>query len=156
PQHLFQGTVDGTNPISLSNSGVSGYKIFDNKWFQSSIALTYRVPRVEGLKLKGMFSYDYEVSDNKFFQKAYNQYTYDAASGSYNTFVQNSPSTITRQYYSLPSMLSQVSLNYNHVFATDHSVDALVLYEESTRSSDNFYATRQLSLPVDQLLAGDA
>jgi len=156
PGHLFQGSVDGTNPISLSHSNISGYKIYDNKWFQSSIALTYRIPYVQGLNIKGMYSYDYKVSDNKFYQRSYNQYTYNTATDSYNTFIQNSPNTITRQFYSLPSSLSQLSLNYDHTFKGAHSVNALVLFEQSTRSADNFYATRELSLPVDQLLAGDA
>lgn len=156
PAHLFQGSVDGTNPISLSRSDISGYKIANNKWFQSSIALTYKVPYIEGLNLKGLYSYDYKQTDNKNFQKVYNQYTYNNATDTYNKFIQNSPNTITREYYSLPSSLTQLSLNYSHTFAAIHSVDALVLYEQSTRSSDNFYATRQLSLPVDQLLAGNA
>lgn len=156
PAHLFQGTVDGTNPISLSRSDVNGYKIWNKKWFQSSLAVTYRIPYVEGLNLKGLYSYDYNIVENKFFQKSYNQYTYNSATETYNKFIQNSPNTITREFYSLPSSLSQLSLNYSHTFAAIHSVDALVLYEQSTRSSDNFYATRQLSLPVDQLLAGNA
>lgn len=156
PAHLFQGSVDGTNPISLSRSDISGYKIYNNKWFQSSISLTYKIPFIEGLNLKGLYSYDYQVRDNKFFQKTYNQYTYDNASKTYNKFVQNSPTSITREYYSLPASLSQLSLNYSHTFAGIHNVDALVLLEQSTRSSDNFYATRQLSLAVDQLLAGNA
>ena len=156
PERLFQGSVDGTNPIALSSSSTSGYKIFNNKWFQSSIAITYKIPYIEGLRLKGMYSYDYEESDNKFYQKEYNQYTYNNATGAYNKFVQNSPSSLTRQYYSKPSTLNQLSLNYSHIFKGIHNVDALVLYEQSTRGGDNFYATRQLSLPVDQLLAGDA
>jgi len=156
PAHLFQGTVDGTNPISLSHSDISGYKIYNNKIFQSSIALTYKLPFIEGLNLKGFYSYDYQVKDNKFYQKQFNQYTYDQASNTYNKSVQNSPSSISREFFSIPNSLSQVSLNYSHVFGGIHNLDALVLLEQSTRSSDNFYGSRQLSLAVDQLLAGNS
>jgi TonB-linked SusC/RagA family outer membrane protein len=156
PAYPFQGSVDGTNPISLGSSSLTGYKAFNNRWFQSSIALTYKIPFVEGLSAKGLYSYDYKVADNKFYQKEYSQYTYNAATGTYNKFTQNAPSTITRQFYQVPSSLSQLSLNYDHTFNGTHNVNALVLYEESVRQSDNFNGSRQLSLPVDQLFAGNA
>ncbi len=37
-----------------------------------------------------------------------------------------------------------------------HDVSALLLYENSVRSGDNFYAQRELSLAVDQLMAGNS
>lgn len=155
PDRPFQGSVDGTNPISLSNSAMTGYKTYNNRWFQSSINITYKIPYIQGLSARAMYSYDYRVSENKLFQKEYNQYTYDEASDSYTRFVRNSPNSIRREYIARPSMLSQLSLNYDQTFGSHH-VSALALYEESSRQSDNFYGFRQLSLPVDQLLAGNA
>ncbi|MEO6632437.1 MAG: SusC/RagA family TonB-linked outer membrane protein, partial [Mucilaginibacter sp.] len=37
-----------------------------------------------------------------------------------------------------------------------HNVTALLLYEQSSRNADNFFAQRELSLPVDQLIAGNS
>jgi TonB-linked SusC/RagA family outer membrane protein len=156
PSYLLNPNVDGTNPVSLSNKDIVGYKKFTNRWLQSSISLTYDVPFIKGLKAKGLYSYDYNTSDNKLYQKQYNQYTYDAASDSYKTFIQQSPSTLRREYYTRPSTLSQLSLNYDHSFAQVHNISALLLLENSNRQSDNFFAQRELSLPVDQLLAGNS
>src|SRR5699024_8523974 len=104
----------------------------------------------------GMFSYDYKTSDNKFFKKQYSQYTYDESTDAYNPVIKHSPTTLKREYYSKPNTLSEISLKYNHVFSDIHSVNALLLLEHSVYNSDNFYASRQLSLPIDQLLAGNS
>jgi TonB-linked SusC/RagA family outer membrane protein len=156
PKYLQNGQVDGSNPVALSNAAIDGYKVFGNKWFQSSAAITYNIPFVQGLSLKGLYSYDYENSSNKIYQKQYNQYNYDAASDSYNPIAQQSPSSVQREFYEYPNNLQQLSLNYLHTFSGVHNVSALVLYEQSYRSADNFYAYRQLSIPVDQLLAGSS
>ena len=156
PLYLFNPNVDGTNPVSLMNKDIVGYKKFTNRWLQSSISLTYDVPFIKGLKAKGLYSYDYNTSDNKLYQKQYNQYTYDAAADAYKAVIQQSPSTLRREYFSRPNTLSQLSLNYDHKFGESHNISALLLLENSNRQSDNFYAQRELSLPVDQLLAGNS
>ena len=155
PKYLNNGQVDGSNPVAMSNASIDGYKTFANKWFQSSAALTYNIPFVDGLSIKGLYSYDYENSSNKDFQKQYNQYTYDASSNTYNPIVQQAPSTVLREFFEYPDNLQQLSLNYLHGFGA-HNVQALLLYEQSYRSADNFYARRELSIPVDQLLAGNS
>jgi TonB-linked SusC/RagA family outer membrane protein len=157
PDYLSNGKVDGTNPVALSNSDISGYRNINNKWLQSSVSATYNVPFVPGLSAKGLYNYDYYFSSNKIYQKAYNQYTYDAASGKYSDPIANqSPSSVTRQFYEKPNTLMQLSLNYNKAFKSGHNVTGLLLYEESEQKGDNFNAQRQLSLPIDQLGSGNA
>ena len=155
PDYLINTQVDGTNPVAMASKNLTGYKIFNNKWFQSSAALHFQVPNVPGLKANAMFSYDYNNSENKIYQKQYNQYTYNAATQTYNPTIQQSPNSIRREYYARPSTLAQVSLNYDHTFGS-HAISALLLGEQSVRSADNFYASRELSLAVDQLLAGNS
>lgn len=53
---------------------VVGYKTYKSKWFQSSFSLSYDVPWVEGLKLKGLYSYDYIMNDNKEFENTWKSY----------------------------------------------------------------------------------
>lgn len=155
PKYLGN-TLDGSNPVAMSTSDISGYKKFDNKWIQSSFSLTYDLPFMEGLQAKGLYSYDYSMSDNKQYQKAFNLYDYDAATDTYKPTVSQSPSNLNRSFSESPSSLLQLSLNYNHLFNKVHNVSALLLYEESTQSSDNFYAQRELALEVDQLIAGSS
>lgn len=155
PEYLGN-TLDGTNPAAMISSDVSGYKIFNNKWVQSSFSLTYDMPFINGLQAKGLYSYDYNMSDDKQYQKAFNLYNYDAATNTYTPVVSQSPSNLYRSFSENPSSLLQVSLNYNHLFNKVHNVSGLLLYEESTQSGDNFYASRDLTLQVDQLIAGSA
>lgn len=156
PDYLINTQVDGTNPVAMSRKDISGYKRYNNKWFQSSMAAHYDIPFVKGLRANALFSYDFTTSDNKNYQKQYNQYNYDAASQTYKSSVQQSPSSIRREYYARPTTLSQVSLNYDHNFGNTHNISALILFEQSVRKSDNFYSSRELALPVDQLLAGNS
>jgi TonB-linked SusC/RagA family outer membrane protein len=156
PAYLFQPSVDGTNPISLSNEDIAGYKNYLNRWFQSSISLTYDVPFVKGLKAKALYSYDYNNSEGKTFQREYKQYTYNAANDTYNAQLQQSPNRVYNDYFSRPTSLSQISLNYDNVFKQDHSVSALILLENALNQSDNFSAQRDVSLPLDYLFAGNS
>jgi TonB-linked SusC/RagA family outer membrane protein len=156
PAYLNNGEVDGSNPVAMSNADIDGYKQINNKWLQSSVSATYNVPFVQGLSAKGLYNYDYYMSSNKLYQKPYNQYTYDANSNVYTPVANQTPGSLTRQFYEKPTSLMQLSLNYNRAFKGGHNITALALYEESERKGDNFNAQRQLSLPVDQLKAGNA
>jgi len=156
PAYLNNGEVDGSNPVAMANADIDGYKQINNKWLQSSVSATYNVPFVQGLSAKGLYNYDYYMSSNKLYQKPYNQYTYDANSQTYNTIANQTPGSLERQFYEKPSSLMQLSLNYNRAFKGGHNVTALALYEESEQKGDNFNGQRQLSLPVDQLGAGNA
>ncbi|SDQ01402.1 TonB-linked outer membrane protein, SusC/RagA family [Mucilaginibacter sp. OK268] len=156
PAYLNNGEVDGSNPVAMSDANIDGYKQINNKWLQSSVSATYNVPFVQGLSAKGLYNYDYYMSSNKLYQKPYNQYTYDANSQTYNTIANQTPGSLERQFYEKPSSLMQLSLNYNRAFKGGHNVTALALYEESEQKGDNFNGQRQLSLPVDQLGAGNA
>ncbi|HEY4154817.1 MAG TPA: SusC/RagA family TonB-linked outer membrane protein, partial [Puia sp.] len=124
-------------------------------WFQSSADLTYKIPFVQGLSVKGLYSFDFTLNDNKMYPKAYNLYNYNSATDTYTPSLNQSPSTVRREFYEYPTNLEQLSLNYNHSFG-EHNITALLLYEQSVRKADNFYAQRELSIPVDQLLAGNS
>ncbi len=154
--YLNNGQIDGTNPVAMSNADINGYRTFTNRWFQSLATLNYNIPFVEGLSIKGLYSYDYEFANNKIYQKQYNQYSYDASTDTYNPITQQSPSSVRREFYEYPTDLAQLSLSYIRSFNKIHNVTALLLYEQSSRNADNFYALRELSIPVDQLLAGSS
>lgn len=140
-----------------SSIDASGYRNYNNKWFQSAANLTYDVPFVKGLSVKGVFSYDYILNDNKTYQKSYNLYDYDATTGNYIVKnAQQTPSTVRREMYEYPTNLAQVWINYSHTFNNIHNVSGSLIYEQSTRSGDNFYAQRELAIPVDQLFAGNS
>jgi TonB-linked SusC/RagA family outer membrane protein len=143
------------HPLAQADASTSGYQVLASKYFQSSATLTYDVPWVKGLNVKGLYSYDFTQNDNQLYNKAYNLYTYNTTTGAYVVgSVQQSPSTIRKENYQYPASLAQLSLNYAHTFGKVHNVSAFVAYEENTRSGDNFYAQRELSVPVEYLFAG--
>jgi TonB-linked SusC/RagA family outer membrane protein len=151
----FNNVPSNLNGVAHSRSNVNGYITQKNKWFQSSVSLTYDVPGIKGLSLKGLYSYDFRDSGNKIYMKAYNLYNYDASTNTYVPVPQQTPATIRRDYSEFPASLMQASMNYNRQFG-GHNISALLLYERNIRSADNLYAQRELALAVDQLLAGNS
>lgn len=156
PNYLQNGFVDGSNPVAMADASKSGYRKYNNKWFQSAASLEYDVPFIPGLRAKGMFGYDYQILDNKAYKRTYNLYDYDDAADSYKPVTNQSPSTVRREYYTKQSVLTQYSLNYNRTFNNVHNVSALVLYEGQSRKGDNLYAQRELALQLDQISAGNS
>jgi TonB-linked SusC/RagA family outer membrane protein len=145
------------HPVAQSTSDVAGYRIFNNKWFQSSASVNYNVPFVKGLSVRGLYSFDYTLNNNKMFNKIYNTYTYNAATNTYAvTGTQQSPATVRREFYEYPTSLAQLSVSYLHTFWNVHHINAVALYEQSDRKGDNFFAQRELSIPIDQLFTGSS
>lgn len=155
PTKPYHGEIEGDNPISFMDKDISGFKKYNNKWVQPAASLKYDIPGIDGLYVKGLFSYDYYVSSNTFFQKEYTQYRYDEASDTYSTFTRQSPNRIQRQSYFKTQILGQASLNYDKTFDR-HKVNGLLLWEAQKRNSDNFSAQRDLILPLPYLFAGIA
>ena len=155
PQYLWQGSVDGGNPLAYENSSINGYSTQNNKFFNGSLSIDYRVPFIDGLTLRALYSYNDQIQDNKLYQDSYNLYTYDSATQAYTAHLNNSPAFVQRQYYDYPQNTDQLSLNYAHSFGKSN-ISGLLLYEGNEQSADNFEAYRQLAIPVDQIIAGNA
>jgi TonB-linked SusC/RagA family outer membrane protein len=151
----YNNVPSNLNGLAHSRSDVNGYILQKKKWFQSSVSLNYEVPAIKGLSLKGLYSYDFNENNNKTYMKAYNLYNYNASTDVYTPVPQQTPATIRREYYEFPSGLLQASVNYTKQLGA-HNINALLLYERSTRSADNIYAQRELALPVDQLMSGNS
>ena len=150
---FYHGLIEGENPLPMMMKDVCGFRQFNKKFFQSSASLTYEIPGIKGLVLKGLLSYDYTVTDNKLFQKEYDQYRYDAASNTYQKWTRQSPSSLRREYNAKNQVLTQVQLNYNQTFDV-HSVSGMLGWETQQRSGDNFFARRELAFPLEHLFAG--
>jgi TonB-linked SusC/RagA family outer membrane protein len=153
PTRPYHGLIEGDNPISFMDKDIVGFRTFNNKWVQPAASLTYELPWVKGLSLKGLFSYDFYVADNTIYQKEYKQYRYDEASGTYEEFTRQSPNRISRETYSKTQELAQLSLNYSGKF-DKHEVSGLVVWEAQKSKGDNFNAQRDLILQVPYLFAG--
>lgn len=98
-------------------------------------SLSYDVPWVEGLKLKGLYSYDYIMNDNKEFENTWKSYRDN------QVWTRNDPPKVGRTFYSKDNTLWQVQANYSREF-NGHNIDAMLLFEESTYKGDNFNGKR--------------
>ncbi len=156
PYYYFVTMDTGINPLALMNTDYSGYNDNRGNWFQSSMTLTWNLPWVKGLSLKAMYSYDYNMSNNKTYKKAYDLYRYDEATGKYNATLRDAPSSILRAFSEGVKSNYQVSVNYKNSFKNAHNLNALLLFEGNSRKGDNFFAMRELALEVDHLFAGNA
>ncbi|MCD8165427.1 MAG: SusC/RagA family TonB-linked outer membrane protein [Bacteroides sp.] len=136
----YNKTQDGLHPGIITNRELSGYKRNENRIFQGDISLTYDFPWIKGLTAKGLYSYDYYMTSDKSFRKAYNIYEYNESTDQYLSSTMNSPSQVRRSFLEKPNTLLQVSLSYDKIFGKKHSVGALMLYEETVKKADNFYA----------------
>jgi len=145
---------DNMNPAVITNDNEVGSIVNKNKSFTSQLNLTYDIPGISGLSAKALFNVDYSVADNNQIQNTYNLYTYDAVNNLYLPQAVNSPSGITRQYYTNFNTLSQVTLNYAHTFFHDHNISAMATYEQSHNTEDNFYAYEDTVIPVSYLFGG--
>lgn len=155
PDYL-QHVPGSYNPIAMSEKDISGYRKDRTKLFQSSMILSYNIPFIKGLKAKALYNYDYYTWENKHFKKEYTLYEYDQTTDQYNGYKAWSPSVVLRSFRDKITTLFQTSLDYNVKLADKHSINALVLYEETYSEMDNFTASRELSLDaVDQIFAGN-
>lgn len=148
--------VDVNNTVALTDTDVAGYRKKINKYFQSTGILTYDVPYITGLTAKGMFTFDNTINDNSSYKKEYNEYDYNSVTGTYVPTAKNGPTSLERKYKTSETRLWQVSLNYDRIFNAKHSVNALILFEDSHTQADNIRAYRQFSIPLPYLFAGES
>ncbi|MEO6287997.1 MAG: SusC/RagA family TonB-linked outer membrane protein, partial [Dyadobacter sp.] len=120
----------GYNPVALANGALTGYSDEVNKFFQSTFALTYSVPFVPGLKVKGLVAYDSNNYRNKSLSKSYNLYTYDATTDKYTAHAQRNPSRIGNNFSDNNRVTFQGQVFYNTVIAKNHNLGATLVYEQ--------------------------
>lgn len=155
PDYFYKVSAAGNwNVLPLIDSDISGYKKSMKKWFQSTFDLKWDIPFIDGLSLKGVYSYNYNLIDFTKFKKEYSLYTYDAAKDIYNAITKNSPQQIRREMGAENQSLWNISVNYNRTIAENHNINALLLIEQTIRNSDSFYAQRNLSLAFPYLFTG--
>lgn len=157
PDYL-QRSTGVPNVLAISDADISGFVDNNRKMFQSSGTITYDIPGVKGLQLKGLYAYDMTLTDNSTFSKEYNVYEYNGATDTYTPYktVASGQKTNLNRSFGLGQTHSwQVSINYDNTFAKKHHVGALLLYEESHSTGDNLYAYRQFDIPIPYLYAGN-
>ncbi|WP_214225430.1 TonB-dependent receptor [Pedobacter sp. B4-66] len=142
------------NPLALSDRNRTGYAEDVNKFFQSSVALTYNMPFLEGLRVKGLASFDGNNYLGKNLAKSYQLFNYDAATDKYIATDLRNPTSIHNGYIDNNRVSLQAHLLYDKVIATDHKLGITLVYEQrsgwdrnaSLRREYQFYTNDQIDM----------
>ncbi|WP_400262637.1 SusC/RagA family TonB-linked outer membrane protein [Sphingobacterium sp. SG20118] len=125
------------NAVIMSQKDYAGYTEDRNKSFQSSIALTYDVPGIDGLKAIGTVSYDSYNVYNKNVWKNYRIYNEDLTS-----MVFNNP-RIANNIDDAERLVFQGQLNYDRTFAAHHNLSATGVFEMKQYTKKHSYLWRE-------------
>ena len=146
---------DGTyigyyNPLVARDE--SGFMKRDNSYVQTSLNLEYKVPGIEGLTARGMFSYDFQNAlEKKLFlpcAQVTPQYGSLNAEGGVNLTPSNSPhllsgvNQLSESHTWFSRYTYQLMLNYAHRFDR-HDLSADLVWEQSGSSTRTFGASKQ-------------
>ena len=164
PEYLngyTQYNPEFTNLIGKMDSDyVGGFHKKDRR-LNGSLALTYEIPGVKGLSVRGFYDYFLRLEDESRFQKKYETYKYDPDTDTYEVAkIENNNdkklrNKIQRRYDYGKDTDMQLQVIYNNRFG-QHSVGATIVYEEMFSEWENFTAARYLTLNTQYLFAGDS
>ncbi|MBQ6081581.1 MAG: TonB-dependent receptor [Bacteroidales bacterium] len=138
------------NSLARINSDISGHRNNYNKNLDLAASLNYDFGTItdalQGLQLKGMFSWDYWGGEADTYRKEYYQYAYNAVSETYEQklYADSSPSKLTRIDNHHRSWLAQAMLSYDRTF-DKHRVGAMMAYEEQKQYGNGFNASGELA-----------
>ncbi len=128
PDYPFNVSPSTQNPVVLSDRDVTGYNESVTKNIQTTIALNYTVPFVEGLSLRGLAGYDLNVYTNKDVSKPYKLYNY--VNDEYVAVPQRvGTASISNNYSNGARLTMQGQVNYQRQFAGAHNVAATLVME---------------------------
>jgi len=145
-------TPSNQNPVVLADRDITGYSENVNRNVQSTVALNYTVPGIEGLKIRAAASYDMNSYSNKDLSKPYNLYTF--ANGNYVKQPQRvGTGNISNVIDNNNNLTLQGQVTYSRLFAKKHNVGGTLVVEQQQGWSRNtlarryydFYTTDQLN-----------
>ncbi len=145
PTYYNRPRPQNDNPVQFSQRDIFGYGEWRDRFFQSSLALTYSIPHVEGLQVKLQGAYDAKTYIRTRVQKRAINYIYSAATGSepekYTPYTNMDPS-IQEENTNNTRVNVQGHIMYNRTFAKDHTVGA-VLVAEAREDNDRYLSGKR-------------
>lgn len=149
---------NGNNP-AIRVTGEPGYTETNTNYVQSNMGLTFKVPGVEGLELKGSFSYDKQNYDYKNWNQPWTLYTWDGVNNDSSglTPAQRGPQNpdLTQRHFTRTDMTATINATYEKQFG-DHYLKLLggITREESEVSNFEAFRRNFLSSEIDELKFG--
>ncbi|WP_299465058.1 TonB-dependent receptor [Mucilaginibacter sp.] len=158
PSKYAYANGQGVGSIALvSNEDIAGYDRLNTQNVKGTFIADYKIPAISGLSAKAFVNYDKTYATDKNFSKPYSFYTYDYSTNAYTLAgALGSQAKLTYQETQSRNLTGQFSLNYDHVFNTDHHITALALYEVIDYNTSYIIAGRDnfLTPAIEELYAG--
>ena len=121
------------NPIATSTRGIAGEWDKTEDMMRGRVELEYRIPGVDGLKVKGQFNIVTEREFTKTLETPYTVFQYVPATGEYINQGTNIPmSSVNDRNWAREQIYPLIAISYEKKFK-NHSVKALALGETITR-----------------------
>lgn len=137
PEYLADIGHNETN-WGLHNFKVGGYAQTDWRVLQTNFSAEYNIPFVDGLKIKGMYSYYIADRVTDGHEYTYDAFTYDAENDTYNRTGGSTNPWRERGTQKIIKNTYQGQINYKQSFG-DHTVEALGIVERyDTRDFGTF------------------
>lgn len=131
----------GVNPIGLATEG--GWVKDRKSVLNTRFMLDFNVPGLEGLNLKGIFSYDKIFNSIKRWTTPVDFYVWNKITGEYDGHSPNREGAELKQTYSTSqAMTFEFQAAYNKTIAQDHQLGALFVFSRSEGADENFWASR--------------
>ncbi len=113
---------------AMTNSEVIGYRRSDTQNLKGTLSGTYDFS-LEGLSAKAFVNYERNYSFWKQWDWLVDSYSYNYSNDTYTQRTTKSNRGLTYSDSKNRTITAQASLNYDNIFAEDHHVSALALYE---------------------------
>ncbi|MEN8155522.1 MAG: TonB-dependent receptor [Bacteroidota bacterium] len=117
------------NPVAIAQSDLAGYTINEDRVFQTSFDLSYKVPFIEGLEFKAVGAYDPRFHQSKGIRTNYDLYDYRAEDDTYMSTTFNAPSSIYNLFSNSNMVTLQVQGIYKTSIAEKHNIGATLVFE---------------------------
>lgn len=160
PTKLSYANGAGTGGVPYStNYDIIGYNKGARQNLKGQFTANYSFPWVKGLSGTALVNYTKEHFTGKAFNKPFNLYTYDPTNDTYTlaaTFGTTASIREDRNQYQ--SVTTQLSLNYERAFDSDHYLKAMVLREAIEYKNDFLNAGRAnfLTSSIEYIFGGSA
>jgi TonB-linked SusC/RagA family outer membrane protein len=129
PGYLAEVTPSNQNPLALTDKNITGYSESVNRNVQTTASLTWTVPFVKGLSIKGLAAYDLNSSQGKDVSKPYTLYA--CANGEFIPKPQRSGQAgISNSYGNSNRLNLQLQANYGIAIADRHNIAATAVFEQ--------------------------
>jgi len=146
---------DGRNMVAEVNSDLVGYTINKSRRMNGTLQMTYEIPGIKGLSLRGSYDYAMNLPDLTSYQRSYNLFVYNPGTQAYTITQRKAPSGIQRRADFNFDTDMQLGAYYDNKFGK-HAIKSFIIFEEAYSSWDNFSAYRELLIASEYLFAGEA